>query len=713
MADPMEIASQILKLSTRNFSEEDKEKLARAYKLAAYAHEGMYRESGEPFLNHPVEVCKILSAMNVDIETLTAAMLHDAVEDSQGKVKLEDIEKEFGKEIARIVDGVTKVSRINAPVDSADSLLKLETIQKMLFAMAEDLRVIVVKLADRLHNMRTIDFVKDEQKKIYKAKETLEIYAPIAHKLGIYSIKWELEDLSFKTINRNEYNRIKMLVAEKKKEREQRINEYVQLLKSALEQNGIEAQVEGRFKHYYSIWQKLNQKGKDFEEIYDLFGIRAIVSDVATCYNVLGIVHSIWKPLPGRVKDYIAAPKSNGYRSLHTTVITGYGEPLEVQIRDWEMHAEAEYGLIAHWIYKEGINVKTMQKWVSQLLEWRKELARNLTGLDELKKELQMDEVFVFTPKGEVKHLPIGATPIDFAYAVHTEIGHHFAGAKVNGRLVPIDYELNNGDIVEIIVNKSGRPSLDWLKYAKSPRTKAKIRKFFREQLQTELIERGKDVLRRVSKQFARPLEEIMKSSEMKKYLQNQGIDETEFFSRIGEGTIGPKELVKLLSPLKETEDQKSSRRSKSRLKGRPEVEIDGLKNIEIHLAKCCGPVPGDSIVGVVSRRGITVHTIDCKNIREIEPEKIFNARWNGQSQGRYQTTLKVEFRDKSEIGKLVQSLENKGANVVRAELVSTKWNYSIASLTVLVSDTAQLDEAMKVLESNPVVVKVERGRNA
>ncbi|MEN3007865.1 bifunctional (p)ppGpp synthetase/guanosine-3',5'-bis(diphosphate) 3'-pyrophosphohydrolase [Pseudothermotoga sp.] len=712
MADPLEIASQILRLSTRNFSEEDKEKLARAYKLAIYAHEGMYRESGEPFVNHPVEVCKILAKMNVDIDTLIAAMLHDAVEDSQGKVKLEDVEKEFGKEIARIVDGVTKVSRINAPVDSADSLLKLETIQKMLFAMAEDIRVIVVKLADRLHNMRTIDFVKDEQKKIYKAKETLEIYAPIAHKLGIYTIKWELEDLSFKTLNRNEYNKIKMLVAEKRREREQRINEYVQLLKNALHQNGIEAHVEGRFKHYYSIWQKLNQKGKDFDEIYDLFGIRAIVSDVTTCYNVLGIVHSIWKPLPGRVKDYIAAPKSNGYRSLHTTVITGYGEPLEVQIRDWEMHAEAEYGLIAHWIYKEGINVRTMQKWVSQLLEWRKELTKNLTGLDELKKELQMDEVFVFTPKGEVKHLPIGATPIDFAYAVHTEIGHHFAGARVNGRLVPIDYELKNGDIVEIIVNKSGRPSLDWLKYARSPRTKAKIRKFFREQLQTELIERGKDVLRRVSKQFAKPIEEIMKSTEMRKYLQNQGIDENEFFSRIGEGTIGPKELVRLLSPLRETDDQKTLKRSRSRSKGRLEVEIDGLKNIEIHLAKCCGPIPGDSIVGVVSRRGITVHTVDCKNAKDVDPEKIFNARWNGQSQGRYQTTLKVEFRDKSEIGKLVQSLENKGANVVRAELVSTKWSYSIASLTVLVSDTNQLSEAVKVLESNPAVIRVERGRN-
>ncbi|KAF2957674.1 (p)ppGpp synthetase [Thermotoga sp. Ku-13t] len=712
MDEAIRIVSEILKLSARNFSDEDKKKLANAYKLALFAHEGMFRESGEPFVNHPVEVCKILAAMNVDIETLIAAMLHDAVEDSQGRVKLEDIEQMFGKQIARIVDGVTKVSRINAPVDSADSILKLETIQKMFFAMAEDIRVIVVKLADRLHNMRTIDFVKDEHKKIYKAKETLEIYAPIAHKLGIYTIKWELEDLAFKTLNRNEYNRIKMLVAEKKKEREQRINEYVQTLREALQQNGIEAHVEGRFKHYYSIWQKLSQKGKEFDEIYDLFGIRAIVKDVVTCYSVLGIVHNLWKPLPGRFKDYIAAPKSNGYRSLHTTVITGYGEPLEVQIRDWEMHAEAEYGLIAHWIYKEGINVKTMQKWVTQLLEWKKELTKNLAGLEELKKELEIDEVFVFTPKGEVKHLPRGATPIDFAYAVHTEIGHRFAGAKVNGRIVPIDYELRNGDIVEIIVNKSGRPSLDWLKYARSPRTKAKIRKFFREQLQNELIERGKDVLRKVSKQFSKPIEEIMKTPEVKKYLQSQGIDETEFFSRIGEGTIGPKELVKILSPLA-TDEQRVSKRSKHKLSASAGVEIDGLKNIEIHLAKCCGPVPGDEIVGVVSRRGITIHTSNCRNIQNVDPEKVFNARWNGKTEERYQTNLRVEFRDKTEIGKLVQSLENKGASVVRAELVSTRWNYSIASLTVMVSDAKQLEEARKVLENNPAVVRVERGKSA
>ncbi|HBJ80267.1 RelA/SpoT family protein, partial [Pseudothermotoga sp.] len=460
MVYSLDIAKQILDLQGKFYSEDDKKLLAKAYDMASYAHENFYRESGEPFIAHPVEVCKILAQMNVDIQTLVAAMLHDAVEDSEGKVKIEDVEREFGKEISRIVDGVTKVSRLNTPVNMSDSKLKIETIQKMLFAMAEDIRVIFVKLGDRLHNMRTIDFVRDEQKRLYKARETLEIYAPIAHKMGIYSIKWELEDLAFKVLNRNEYNRIKNLVSEKKREREQRVKEYVEILQKALADNNIVARVEGRFKHYYGIWQKLKGKGKSFDEIYDLFGIRAIVKDVTTCYNVLGIVHSIWKPLPGRIKDYIAAPKSNGYRSLHTTVITGYGEPLEVQIRDEEMHTEAEYGLIAHWIYKDGINVRTMQKWVNQLLEWRRELTKDLSGLEEFKKELQMDEVFVFTPKGEVKHLPLGATPIDFAYTIHTDIGHRFAGAKVNGKMVPISSQLKNGDLVEIIVGKNSRPSL-------------------------------------------------------------------------------------------------------------------------------------------------------------------------------------------------------------------------------------------------------------
>ncbi|ABV33255.1 MULTISPECIES: RelA/SpoT family protein [Pseudothermotoga] len=710
MVYSLDIAKQILDLQGKFYSEDDKKLLTKAYDMASYAHENFYRESGEPFIAHPVEVCKILAQMNVDIQTLVAAMLHDAVEDSEGKVKIEDVEREFGKEISRIVDGVTKVSRLNTPVNMSDSKLKIETIQKMLFAMAEDIRVIFVKLGDRLHNMRTIDFVRDEQKRLYKARETLEIYAPIAHKMGIYSIKWELEDLAFKVLNRNEYNRIKNLVSEKKREREQRVKEYVEILQKALADNNIVARVEGRFKHYYGIWQKLKGKGKSFDEIYDLFGIRAIVKDVTTCYNVLGIVHSIWKPLPGRIKDYIAAPKSNGYRSLHTTVITGYGEPLEVQIRDEEMHTEAEYGLIAHWIYKDGINVRTMQKWVNQLLEWRRELTKDLSGLEEFKKELQMDEVFVFTPKGEVKHLPLGATPIDFAYTIHTDIGHRFAGAKVNGKMVPISYQLKNGDLVEIIVGKNSRPSLDWLKYAKSPRTKAKIRKYFREQFQSELVDRGKDVLRRVSKQLAKPIEEIMESIVTKKYLQNQGITEDEFYSRIGEGTISYGDLLNLLNPLTE-KNQPLVKKKRKLLNLQPAVEISGLKNIDIHLAKCCGPVPGDEIIGVVSRKGITVHNVSCPNIKNIDSDKIFEARWNGNSQDRFETALRLELREKKDIGKLVQLLENKGITVLKASLVTTKWNYSVASLSLAVNNLKQLEEAKHSLESLDSVISVERGK--
>jgi len=710
MTDSTELAKQILSLTGKS-NENDVKLLARAYNLARYAHENFYRDSGEPFIVHPVEVCKILAQMNVDIQTLVAALLHDAVEDSEGRVKIEDIEKEFGNQIARIVDGVTKVSKLNAPVGTSDSKLKLETIQKMLFAMAEDIRVIFVKLADRLHNMRTIEFVKDEQKKLYKARETLEIYAPIAHKMGIYSIKWELEDLAFKVLNRNEYNKIKSLVAEKRKEREQRIKEYVEILQKALHENDIDAQIEGRFKHYYGIWQKLKEKGKNFNEIYDLFGIRAIVNDIPTCYNVLGIVHSVWKPLPGRIKDYIAAPKSNGYRSLHTTVITSYGEPLEIQIRDKEMHAEAEYGLIAHWIYKDGINVKTMQKWVNQLLEWRKELTRDLSGLEEFKKELQMDEVFVFTPKGEVKHLPAGATPIDFAYAIHTDIGHKFVGAKVNGKLVPINYQLRNGDLVEILVGKISRPSLDWLKYAKSPRTKAKIRKYFREQLQTELIDRGMDVLRRISKQLAKSIEEIMESNVMKKYLQNQGISEDEFYSRLGEGTITYGELIGLLNPLTEKSTVKTEEKKQKPSSPSSTIEVSGLKNIEIHMGRCCGPVPGDEIIGVIGKRGLTIHNLNCPNVKHVEPDRIFEARWNGDPQGKYETALRVTIREKADVGQIVQLLENKGITVLKVLFASTKRTYSVVLLSLIVNNLKQLDEAKRSLELVESVISVERGR--
>ncbi len=691
----------------RELSQEEREKLMRAYSVAEYAHEGDFRQSGEPFVEHPKEVSRILARLNVDVDSIIAGLLHDTVEDSHGKVTLEDIRREFGDEIAKIVDGVTKVSRINAPVGEGKVREKLETIQKMLFAMAEDIRVIFVKLADRLHNMRTIDFVKNEEKKRYKAMETLEVYAPIAHKLGIHTIKAELEDLSFKVLHREEYYKLKRLVSQKRKERESRTKEYINILKSALEEHGIEAEVEGRYKHYYSIWKKMKEKGKSFDEIYDLIAVRAILKSVRDCYTTLGIVHSIWKPLPGRFKDYIAAPKSNGYRSLHTTVITQYGEPLEVQIRDVRMHQEAEYGLIAHWIYKEKLDIRTMQRWIGMLLEWKKEVSQGLIGVADLKKELELDEVFVFTPKGEIKHLPKGSTPIDFAYSIHTEIGHHFAGARFNGRMVPIDYELQSGDVVEIIVNRnSPGPSLDWIKYARSPRTRAKIRKFFKDKYMDQIVEKGKDVLRSISRRIGKSIDEILSSPNMKKFMESQGLNEKELMVRLGEGTITKEHLLRALGFMER--QKRKSRKTRRRYEG-PIVVVQGIKGLDVHIAKCCRPVPGDRIVGVVSRRGITIHRIGCPNVRKVDPDRVFHASWSSDVSGDFVTTICVEIETKSALGDVIDRIEGLNSSVEKVEMKSTPWNTSRAVLGIRVKDLDQMNDIISELKGLKKVISVER----
>jgi len=701
-----EFVDELVSIKGHEFLQKERELILKAYVVASKAHEGMVRFSGEPFINHPKEVARILASLGMDAVTITAGLLHDVVEDSDGKVTLDDIVKIFGREIARIVDGVTKVSSINPPVGMNDVKRKIETIQKMFLAMAEDMRVIFVKLADRLHNMRTIQYVKDEGKRRYKALETLEIYAPIAHKLGIHSIKSELEDLAFKVLYPEEYYMLKRLVAEKKKEREARTREYMDILKAALEEHGIEAKVEGRYKHYYSIWRKMKERGKKFEEIYDLIAIRAIVEDVPTCYSVLGIVHSIWPPLPGRIKDYIAAPKSNGYKSLHTTVITQYGEPLEIQIRDERMHVEAEYGLIAHWIYKEKPDLKSAQEWFERLLEWRKEISQGIVGIDDIKKELQMDEVFVFTPKGEIKHLPKGATPIDFAYAIHTEIGHHFAGAKVNGKMVPIDYQLQNGDVVEIIVNRnSPGPSLDWLKYAKSPRTKAKIRRFFKEKFGGELVERGKDILRKISKKLGKSLEEIMDIDGLKK--MREGLSEREFFMKIGEGTITFQDLLEAITGEEKTQIKKK-RRKKVSTNSSP-VVVGNLKNIEVHIAKCCNPIMGDPIVGVVSRRGITIHRMDCKNLKGIDEDRIFDARWVTDAVGSFDAFLRIVVVRKSDIGNLINYIGDHGVDFVSAKILTPNREPAVVKVHVKVRDTEELSILINNLKNHKCVMSVER----
>ncbi|RDI92137.1 GTP pyrophosphokinase (ATP:GTP 3'-pyrophosphotransferase)(ppGpp synthetase I) ((P)ppGpp synthetase) [Thermosipho africanus Ob7] len=707
MIDIEEYIKNLETVLNKNLSNEEKEKIKKAIKLAEYGHKGYYRKSGEPFITHPIEVSKILASLKLDITTIISGILHDTVEDSQGKVTLKDIEEMFGKEVALIVDGVTKVSKINAPVGNIEQKKKSETIQKMLFAMAEDVRVIFVKLADRLHNMRTIQYVEDEEKKKYKALETLEVYAPIAHKLGIHVIKWELEDLSFKVLYPKEYYMIKELVAEKKKEREERTNEYVNQLKLALKENNINAKVEGRYKHYYSIWKKMKEKNKKFEEIYDLIGIRAIVKDVQTCYTALGVVHHIWVPLPGRFKDYIAAPKSNGYKSIHTTVVTQYGEPLEIQIRDEEMHNEAEYGLIAHWIYKEK-SVDLKQKWLLQLLDWRKELLQGSTNLSELKNELQLDEVFVLTPKGEIIHMPLGSTVIDFAYAIHTEIGHHFAGAKVNGKIVPINYKLKNGDVVEILVNKSSKgPSLSWIKYAKSPRTKAKIRRFFREKEKEKLIESGKDVIRKLSKRLNISIEKLLEHEKVNEFIKNHNLSIDEFYTRIGEGSITFNDLLELIENKPEKNYKKKTKNSK---KIKNAVEIDGISNIDIHIAKCCMPVPGDEIVGVASRRGITIHRINCKNIRDIDEDRLFKAKWLSDESNEFSTNLEIEFDKNERLAEIMNLLVSKNINVKSFKLNESKnWNSVFAHLTIVVKSLNELNDIISQLNKKSGILRVRR----
>lgn len=698
------VIRELESLKKKSFTREEKKLLTKAYEFARIVHEGQKRFSGEPFITHPVEVAKILAGLGVDVTTLVAALLHDVVEDGEN-VSLDQIKEEFGSEVARIVDGVTKVSSINAPIGSDhDSRKKIETIQKMFLAMAEDMRVIFVKLADRLHNMRTIHYVQDQEKKRYKAYETLEIYAPLAHKLGIYSIKSELEDLAFKVLYPDEYYKIKELVAEKRKEREKRTNEYISLLTSALEEHKIKAIVEGRYKHYYSIWKKMKEKGKRFEEIYDLIALRVIVKDVTTCYTVLGIVHNIWKPLPGRFKDYIAAPKSNGYRSLHTAVITGYGEPLEIQIRDEEMHREAEYGLIAHWIYKEKPDLKTAKEWIERLLDWRKELAQGFTEFEDIKKELQMDEVFVFTPKGDILHLPKGSTPIDFAYAIHTEIGHHYSGAKVNGKIVPIDYQLKNGDVVEIIVNKNSLgPSVDWLKYAKTHSARAKIRRFLKEKLAPELVERGKEVLRKICRKLGKSFEEVMQTEGIKRYLNTY--QEKDFFMRIGEGSITTQDLIEAILG-KKIVVKKRSTKKKTRIQNL--VKVDGIDSIEFHIAKCCHPIMGDSIVAVVSRRGMTIHRRDCRNLKNMSQDRIFPAEWNLETSEMFDAHIRVVLDSEKNLPSLIDRITNLGAEFVAMKTLKSE-EPLVVQIHIKISNTVELTGLLDRLRSYRYVLDAER----
>jgi guanosine-3',5'-bis(diphosphate) 3'-pyrophosphohydrolase len=665
--------------------------LRRAYDFAARAHEGQLRNSGEPFLVHPVEVCSILAEMHLDMPTLVAGLLHDTVEDSSATV--EQVRAEFGEEVAALVDGVTKLGKIKFDTrDEAQS----QNLRKMLIAMAKDIRVILIKLADRLHNMRTIEFLAPDRQRD-KAIETMEIYAPLAHRLGISQVKWELEDLAFKVLEPAKYQQIQRLVADSRTAREAYLKQVISELTSQLEQVGIRAEISGRPKHFYSIYQKMSQKGKDFNEIYDLIALRIIVGSVKDCYGALGTVHSIWKPVPGRFKDYVAMPKFNMYQSLHTTVIGPAGRPLELQIRTEEMHRTAEYGIAAHWRYKEGgargdESFDERLAWLRQMLEWQTELKDPREFMEALKIDLFEDEVFVFTPKGDVVSLRKGSTPIDFAYQIHTEIGNHTVGAKVNGSIVPLGYELQMGDRVDIMTNKSSGPSRDWLNVVRTSSARSKIRSYFSKVSRTDDLARGKDELQKILRKQGLSMGSSAGAKALAHVAKEMNFAESnDLVAHIGAGKVSAKlivgKLIKLLAgaepvpvepekpeftPLTPMLAPRSRRR-----KSPTGVRVKGIDDLLVRLAHCCNPVPGDPLVGFVTRgRGVSVHRASCPNARELlkTPERIIEVEWDTGASTTYQVEIYIEARDRTGLLRDVTvALAEAGVNVLSANIATDK----------------------------------------
>jgi len=686
---------KIINMIYKNYSEEELMRVIDAYEYAKLYHGSQKRKSGEPYIIHPLNVALILAELNLDIISIQAGLLHDVAEDTTAS--LQDIEDYFGKDVAKIVDGVTKIEKLNIAQSSLDK--KAETVRKMFLAMAEDIRVILVKLADRLHNLRTMDSMPENKQK-EKAKETLQIYAPLAHRLGIHAIKWQLEDLAFKYLYPEEYKKIAAIVDRKRIDREFISEEYKSMLQLTLSRHGINFEISGRQKHFYSIWRKMDNFFKPIDEIYDMIALRVITSTEKECYYVMGLVHNLWKPIPGRVKDYIATPKSNGYRSLHTSVITHRGEALEIQIRSKEMHQEAEFGLAAHWIYKEGKISKYQQDWLERLKEWHMDYKQGISGLVEFQKELGIEDVYIFTPKGEVKHMPKGSTTIDFAYSVHTEIGHHFAGAKVNGNIESLDYELKNGDMVEIIVNKnSNGPSRDWLKYAKSSSTRAKIKRFFREKYNIELQEKGKEILRQASKKLQISMEEISSSPEFVALISKDNIlKPKDILLKLGEGEYSAEDIVALFDVKEEEEEKIEDIPVKKSKRPKNTVMVNGQSGIFVKIAKCCSPVPGDPIIGVLSPKGITVHIQNCPNVKNIVQGEMVEVNWGDTTSETYPVSILLETNDAS--GSVLKEILKRAKDKsVKIDEVNTKfngWDNLTYRIRIYVRSSSQLLEIIE-----------------
>lgn len=698
----------------------DPDIVRKAYIFSARVHQGQVRLSGEPYLNHPLEVASILAEIKMDPTTIAIGLLHDTVEDTH--TTLEAVKEVFGEEIATLVDGLTKISKIT--FDSKEAQ-QAENFRKMLLAMAKDIRIILVKLADRLHNMRTLDALPpDKRSKI--AQETLDIYAPLANRLGIGWMKAELEDLSFLHLRPEVYREIQTNIAKGQKEREGYIQEVKAILEGRLGEHGLKGKVAGRPKHIYGIYKKMEGRGVDFEHIYDIVGFRVIVETIKECYETLGVVHSIWTPVPGRFKDYIAIPKPNMYQSLHTVVIGPRGEMIEVQIRTEEMHRVAEEGIAAHWRYKEGGPIAEkdgrMFAWLRQLVEWQKELKDAGEFMETLKIDLFPEEVYVFTPKGDVREFPVGATPVDFAYSIHTDVGHRCVAAKVNGRLVSLRYQLKNGDVVEIITSPHHHPSKDWLKFVKTSRARTKIRQWIKDEERTRSIALGKEICEKEFKRHGLDFYKMLKSGEMENLakvgLNLAGVDN--LLAGIGYGKLSIHQVLGKLLPeekLSALEEKGVSAFKKvlQKLKKTPKeaITVKGIEDVMIKFARCCNPLPGDKIIGFITRgKGVAIHGMDCPNVLNADQDRKIEVEWDKRLKATRPARIEVICRDeKGVLADMSSTISSAEANISSANIRTTPDKKAICTFEVEVNDLEHLTSIIKNLRRIRKVIKVERVR--
>lgn len=711
---------ELLQKLKKNFSEAEFQELKAAYDFSAAAHEGQKRQTGEPYFIHPCAVVNILVDLGFDdVSTLVAAFLHDVLEDTP--VTSDELEQKFGKEVLELVEGVTKLDKIKF-VSAEDE--QAENLRKMFFAMAKDYRVIIIKLADRLHNMRTLDALKPE-KQIKIATQSLKIYAPLAGRLGLSFVKCELEDLAMRYLYPDDYYELVEFIKTKSKERQQFIEKICDELKAKLQELGIEGEVNGRQKHLYGIYKKMLKQGKNIEQIYDISAVRVIVNEVQDCYTVLGAIHTMWMPLPGRFKDYIAMPKPNGYQSLHTTVITKFKETFEIQIRTYEMHRIAEYGIAAHWKYKEGktgaTKIDDQINWLREVMDTQRESSDSHEFLENIEGNVFTDEVYVFTPKGKVLNLPVGSTTVDFAYAIHSAVGNKCIGAKVNGKIVPLNTVLNTGDIVEILTTNSGKgPSRDWIKFVKTASARTKIRQYFKKEMKEENIKRGKDMLEREAKRRGYNLSELLGTAGLN-YIMNRytlsSIDD--LYASVGFGGLTTNQIIvklidyfkrDLLSKNPVAEIKTTSMTGKS--SSGNGVLIRGYDDFLVRLSHCCNPVPGDKIVGYVSRgRGVSVHCVDCPNVKNMEPERLIEAKWDDVISQNFLASLKIYCENKSGILAAVTTIISNMKISITGAFARSDNDNGTAEITVMleVKSTDQVEDVIKKLKTLPEVIDVHR----